>query len=76
MEKQVTPARVTKVHGRVTRLGELLPIGRLFTFGSFYNINEVAQSFVLLYPMAQVLYQFRLKMALAIFWAIIWLHLW
>jgi hypothetical protein len=30
---------------RVTRLGECLPIGRLFTSGNFLKIAEVAQFF-------------------------------
>jgi hypothetical protein len=42
-------AVVKKLGGRVTRLGEFFPIGRLLSLDSFLKITEVAQSFVLLF---------------------------
>jgi hypothetical protein len=41
---------------RVTRLGEISPIGRLFSLGSFMKMTEVVQIFMLLFYMGNVLY--------------------
>jgi hypothetical protein len=39
---------------RVTRLGEFLPVVRLFSLGSFFKITEVAQIFGLLFSMVKL----------------------
>jgi hypothetical protein len=54
---------------RVTRLGEFLPIGWLFTLGGFLKITEVAQMHVLVVPNLSVTYLFWQKMGWATFWA-------
>jgi hypothetical protein len=43
---------------RVTRLGEISHIGRLFTQGSFLKNKQVPQSFVLLYCKIQAICNF------------------
>jgi hypothetical protein len=45
---------------RVTRLGEFLPIGRVFDLGSFLN-QEVAQTLGYSISMAQVMLEFLQK---------------
>jgi hypothetical protein len=55
---------------RVTRLGKFLPIGWLFSFGSFLQITEIAQIIGLLFS---AVYMFSVwpKMAWATFWVIL-----
>jgi hypothetical protein len=55
---------------RVTRLGELSPIGWLFTWGSFLQIIEIAQIIGLLISTVKVTFKLWLKTAWATFWAI------
>jgi hypothetical protein len=40
----------SKVTGRMTRLGDFSPMGRLITLGGFMKMIEVSQFFVLLFP--------------------------
>jgi hypothetical protein len=57
--------------GRMTRLGEFLPKGRLFTLGIFIKITEVAQNCGLLFFFSLLDYTLILtKKVLATFWAI------
>jgi hypothetical protein len=46
---QKTGSRAVSARARVTRFGEISPIGRLFTFSSFLKLTEVAQIFGLLF---------------------------
>jgi hypothetical protein len=45
------------VGSRVTRLGEFLPNGRLFTLGSVLKVLDVAQNFWLLVFTVPVMYK-------------------
>jgi hypothetical protein len=45
---------------RVTRLGEFLPIGRLFSLDSFGEMTEIAPISRLLFSTVKVMYQFMI----------------
>jgi hypothetical protein len=55
------------VISRVTRLGEFLPYGRLFSLGSFLKMIKVAQIIGLLFSTGQDRYDFGHKMGWAFF---------
>jgi hypothetical protein len=46
---------------RVTRLGEFIPIGRLFSFGSFLKITEGAHFFGYFYSTYKSMYYYVLQ---------------
>jgi hypothetical protein len=54
---------------RVTRWGEVSPIGWLFALGGFLKITEVAQMYALLFPNESVMKLFWQKTGWATFWA-------
>jgi hypothetical protein len=55
---------------RVTRIGEFLLNGSLYTFGSYIKISEMAQIPRLLFSTVKVMHKFGQKMCWATFWAI------